>query len=109
MSLLLFLLSFSGWLGWGGNAKAESGPSKPKEKQINEPATPVYPKFGLADALREATSICVSPNEKLAAVTDSLGRVILIDLLRGIAVRFWKGKQVVEFLIMFFCYIFNFI
>lgn len=56
-----------------------------------EPATSIYPRYGLADALREALTISVSPNQNLAAVTDSLGRVVLIDLQRGIAVRMWKG------------------
>lgn len=82
----------SGWLGWGGGA-TDSGSSKPKDKQITEPATPVYPRYGLADSLREALSVSVSPNEKLAAITDSLGRVVLIDLPRGIAVRMWKGYR----------------
>ena len=83
----------SGWLGgWGGGAKTEGSP-KPKENKQNHPAIPVYPKYGLADTLREAQSISVSPNQKLAAVTDSLGRVILLDLHRGIAVRTWKGTK----------------
>ena len=81
----------SGWLGWGG-AATETVASKPKDKQVTEPATPVYPRYGLADSLREALSVSVSPNERLAAITDSLGRVTLIDLLRGVAVRMWKGK-----------------
>jgi hypothetical protein len=88
----LFSSNFlSGWLGWGGGA-ADTAPPKPKDKQVAEPATPVYPRYGLADSLREALSISVSPNERFAAVTDSLGRVILIDLPMGVAVRMWKGK-----------------
>ncbi len=84
-------------MGWGGGAaKSETGQSKPKEKQVIEPATPVYPRYGLADALREALSVSVSPNERLAAITDTLGRVILVDLLRGTAVRMWKGKKQIE-------------
>ena len=59
-----------------------------------EPATPVYPKFGLADALREALSVALSPNERLAAVTDSLGRITLVDIVRGVAVRVWKGTPI---------------
>ena len=80
-------------MGWGGGAKSETGQSKPKEKQVVEPAISVYPRYGLADALREGLSVAVSPNERLAAVTDSLGRVILVDLFRGIAVRMWKGRK----------------
>ena len=85
---------FSGWLGWGASNNGNDNASQPlREKQTTEPPTPVYPKFGLADALREATSVAMSPNEKLAAVTDSLGRIILIDVHKGIAVRIWKGKH----------------
>lgn len=29
---------------------------------------------------------------RLAASTDSFGRVSLIDVTRGVAVRMWKGK-----------------
>ena len=53
----------------------------------------MYPKLGLADSLREALTVVMSSNEKLAAVTDSLGRVILIDIFKGIAVRIWKGMH----------------
>ena len=34
----------------------------------------------------------VSPDSRLVATTDSFGRVILIDITRGVAVRMWKGK-----------------
>ena len=87
----------SGWLGWGASAKAspeESLKSHRQDRPATEAATAVYPKFGLADTLREALAVAVSPNERLAAVTDSLGRVVLIDLHKGIAVRIWKGDGV---------------
>ncbi len=80
----------SGWLGWGGTLKND-GSSK-VDKQVAEPATPVYPKYGLSDSLREALSVSVSPTQSLAAINDSLGRVILVDINRGIAIRVWKGK-----------------
>ena len=85
----IYDLNLSGWLGFG--ASKSDGPSKPKDKQVIEPATPIYPRFGLADDLREALSVSVSPNQRLAAINDSLGRVILVDLNQGIAVRVWKG------------------
>jgi len=81
----------SGWLGWGSSSSNDNASQPLREKQTAELATPIYPKFGLADALRDATSVVVSPNEKLAAVTDSLGRIILIDVNKGIAARIWKG------------------
>ena len=70
------------------------GLSKSKENQIVEPATSVYPKYELySDNSREALSASVSPYDRLAAVTDSLGRVVLVDLLRGTARRMWKGYR----------------
>lgn len=86
---------FSGWLGWGGggSTKVENESLKTKEKQITEPASPVYPKYEISDSLREALSVSVSPNERLAAVTDALGRVTLVDLSRGSALHMWKGRK----------------
>ena len=92
----LFTAFGSGWLGWG-SSKSESGlTAKGGKENRTEPATPVYPKFGLADALREALTVVLSPNEKLAAVTDSLGRITLVDIYKGIAVRVWKGNRKVD-------------
>ena len=94
----------SGWLGWG-SSKNESGSLPSREKQVMELATPIYPKLGLADALREAISVTVSPNGNLAAVTDSLGRVVLIDICKGMAIRLWKGfkQNVVCIVVVFMC------
>ena len=36
----------------------------------------------------------LSPDNNLAATTDSFGRVILIDITVGIAVRMWKGEWI---------------
>lgn len=35
----------------------------------------------------------MSPNKKLSAVVDSLGRIVLIDNLKGVIVRMWKGYR----------------
>jgi hypothetical protein len=45
----------------------------------------------LPDLRRLGESIIVSPGNNLAATTDSFARVILIDVLKGIAVRMFKG------------------
>lgn len=34
----------------------------------------------------------LSPDGLLLATTDSFGRVILLDVKRGVAVRMWKGE-----------------
>lgn len=50
-------------------------------------------RFGLPDSRRHGESICVSPCNTLAAVTDDFGRVVLLDVARGIATRMWKGAS----------------
>lgn len=35
----------------------------------------------------------LAPNNQMAAVTDNLGRIILVDCFRGIALRVWKGYR----------------
>lgn len=54
-------------------------------------------RFGLPDSRRHGESICLSPCNTLAAVTDDFGRVILLDVTRGIAVRMWKGTSLQKF------------
>ena len=50
-------------------------------------------RFGINDHRRKAESIIIAPANNLAATTDSLGRVILIDVQKGIAVRIFKGYR----------------
>lgn len=80
----------SGWLGW--KSKHEEEPAQ-KQKPKVEPATPLAVRFGLPDSRRHGESICLSPCNTLAAVTDDFGRVILLDVGRGLAIRMWKGYR----------------
>ncbi|XP_056151672.1 rab3 GTPase-activating protein non-catalytic subunit isoform X2 [Lampris incognitus] len=80
----------SGWLGWKN--KNEEEPAQ-KQKPKVEPATPLAVRFGLPDSRRHGESICLSPCNTLAGVTDDFGRVTLLDLARGIAIRMWKGYR----------------
>uniref|UniRef100_A0A2K6U183 RAB3 GTPase activating non-catalytic protein subunit 2 n=1 Tax=Saimiri boliviensis boliviensis TaxID=39432 RepID=A0A2K6U183_SAIBB len=80
----------SGWLGWKGKHEEEA---VQKQKPKVEPATPLAVRFGLPDSRRHGESICLSPCNTLAAVTDDFGRVILLDVARGIAIRMWKGYR----------------
>lgn len=50
-------------------------------------------RFGLCDLRRVASNIILSPNKKLAAVSDTLGRVMLIDTHKGTAIRIFKGYR----------------
>ncbi|XP_041828613.1 rab3 GTPase-activating protein non-catalytic subunit isoform X3 [Melanotaenia boesemani] len=81
----------SGWLGWNKNKNEEEVAQKQKPKV--EPATPLGIRFGLPDSRRHGEAICLSPCNTLAGVTDDFGRVTLLDLARGIAIRMWKGYR----------------
>ncbi|XP_034530674.1 rab3 GTPase-activating protein non-catalytic subunit isoform X2 [Notolabrus celidotus] len=81
----------SGWLGWNKNKNEEETVQKQKPKV--EPSTPLAIRFGLPDSRRHGESICLSPCNTLAGVTDDFGRVTLLDLSRGIAIRMWKGYR----------------
>ncbi|XP_056446466.1 rab3 GTPase-activating protein non-catalytic subunit isoform X2 [Gadus chalcogrammus] len=80
----------SGWLGWKN--KSDEEPAQ-KQKPKVEPATPMAVRFGLPDSRRHGESICLSPCNTLAGVTDDFGRVTLLDVARGIAIRMWKGYR----------------
>uniref|UniRef100_A0A8C9ZDW7 RAB3 GTPase activating protein subunit 2 (non-catalytic) n=1 Tax=Sander lucioperca TaxID=283035 RepID=A0A8C9ZDW7_SANLU len=81
----------SGWLGWNKHKNEEEAVQKQKPKV--EPATPLTIRYGLPDSRRHGESICLSPCNTLAGVTDDFGRVTLLDLARGIAIRMWKGYR----------------
>ncbi|KAK5885969.1 hypothetical protein CesoFtcFv8_017052 [Champsocephalus esox] len=81
----------SGWLGWNKHKNEEEAVQKQKPKV--EPATPLTIRFGLPDSRRHGESICLSPCNTLAGVTDDFGRVSLLDLARGVAIRMWKGYR----------------
>lgn len=50
-------------------------------------------KFGLCDLSRNGQCIWLSSDGKLAAVSDNLGRVTLIDCEKSLALRVWKGYR----------------
>ncbi|XP_066474958.1 rab3 GTPase-activating protein non-catalytic subunit isoform X1 [Tiliqua scincoides] len=80
----------SGWLGWKHKQEEEN---MQKQKPKVEPATPLAVRFGIPDSRRHGERICLSPCNSLAAVTDDFGRVLLLDVARGLAVRMWKGYR----------------
>jgi len=81
----------SGWFGIGGKHAVDNNKEKVRPKI--EPAVSLPARFGLPDKRRDAKSLVLSPDSRLAATTDSFGRVILLDVERGIAVRMWKGYR----------------
>lgn len=50
-------------------------------------------RFGFYDDNRTSKRIWLSPYNRLAAIADSLGRIILIDCMRNIILRVWKGYR----------------
>lgn len=50
-------------------------------------------RFGLCDLRRTATNICLSPDHKLAAISDALGRVLIVDSFRGVILKIFKGYR----------------
>uniref|UniRef100_A0A8D8G6J4 Rab3 GTPase-activating protein regulatory subunit n=1 Tax=Culex pipiens TaxID=7175 RepID=A0A8D8G6J4_CULPI len=75
---------------WFGGSS--STPQTPPEPQL-PPSEALICRFGLCDLPRSAFSVWLAPNYSLAAVADTLGRVILIDCVKGIALRIWKGYR----------------
>lgn len=69
-------------------------PNNEKEVTIAmQPVDSMALRFGLCDLRRTGTEVILSPNRKIAAVTDSLGRVVLIDSFTGIAIKIFKGYR----------------
>ncbi|KAI0237109.1 Rab3 GTPase-activating protein non-catalytic subunit [Lamellibrachia satsuma] len=86
-----FMSAASGWLGFSGRGQQDH--TKEKKRPKIEPATSLPSRFGLHDKRRLGESVSLSPDSKLAACTDSFGRVLLLETTRGIAVRMWKGYR----------------
>ena len=55
------------------------------------PPTLLFAAHEFHDAPREMESCVIDPNGRLAALTDSLGRVLLMDLSTKQIIRMWKG------------------
>ncbi|KAG0711257.1 Rab3 GTPase-activating protein non-catalytic subunit [Chionoecetes opilio] len=80
----------SGWL-FGKSRNRDTDHSKMKPKI--EPATLLPYRWSLPDKPRVGLSISMASGRRLAAITDDLGRVTLLDVQKGIAVRMWKGYR----------------
>lgn len=78
-------------LSWG-NSKHQASNDTSKTS-AHEPVEPMTCRFGLSDITRQGYSVTASPSKLLSVVTDAMGRVILIDNRRGIAMRMWKGYR----------------
>ncbi|XP_059616459.1 rab3 GTPase-activating protein non-catalytic subunit [Phlebotomus argentipes] len=76
-----------GWLTGKQPSVAESQTPPPV------PAESMFCRFGLCDIQRSASAVWLAPGNQLAAVADALGRIVIIDCRRGLAVRIFKGYR----------------
>ncbi|XP_063235843.1 rab3 GTPase-activating protein non-catalytic subunit isoform X2 [Bacillus rossius redtenbacheri] len=79
--------------GWLLPLRKSSSMDKVKEKVQVDPVENTACRFGVCDIMRHGNRIVMSPGRNLSVVSDSLGRVILIDNKRGVAIRMWKGYR----------------
>lgn len=75
-----------------------SEPASPKKSprksdQKPQPFARASPLTCLKDHPRKGEKLTLSPSGTLAAITDSLGRILLLDTQALVVVRLWKGCQ----------------
>ncbi|KAH8377456.1 hypothetical protein KR093_005593 [Drosophila rubida] len=66
---------------------AEQLPPMPRKE------APMRTRCHLYDGKRDGLSLIIAPGGKLAAVTDNLDRVMLVDTQQAIVLRVWKGYR----------------
>jgi len=82
-------------LPWGylrGGNKKETDPYAPKSKTVEGPVS-LSGEVQLVDGRRRTQSVVLDPSERLAAVTDGMGRVMLVDVWSQTVIRMWKGHR----------------
>lgn len=78
---------------WFRSNSESSASHENPEGNNQEPTQILTCRYSISDIMREGDSIVCSPNKMLSAVTDAMGRVILVDNKRGVAIRMWKGYR----------------
>ncbi|KAJ0045593.1 hypothetical protein Pint_04741 [Pistacia integerrima] len=71
--------------------RSESSPTKTEPKP--QPFARASPLTCLKDYPRKGEKLTLSPSGTLAAITDSLGRILLLDTQALVVVRLWKGYR----------------
>ncbi|KAM1057702.1 hypothetical protein ACFX2A_031614 [Malus domestica] len=69
----------------------QGSPKKSEEKP--QPFARASPLTCLKDFPRKGEKLTLSPSGTLAAITDSLGRILLLDTQALVIVRLWKGYR----------------
>ncbi|KAJ1638967.1 Rab3 GTPase-activating protein regulatory subunit N-terminus-domain-containing protein [Pavlovales sp. CCMP2436] len=78
---------------WGGRTSAELEPQPPDAQLAQPPPVSLNPVRSLADPPRGARTLSVHPAGGWAAIADSLGRVLLVELPSLIVRRMWRGYR----------------
>ncbi|XP_049868218.1 rab3 GTPase-activating protein regulatory subunit [Pectinophora gossypiella] len=76
--------------GWLGGASTESQATNIEPVVRSEQLSL---RCGLYDGARQGALVAVSPDKRLAAVADSVGRVAVLDVQRGHLIRLFKGYR----------------
>eukprot|EP00163_Fabomonas_tropica_P020240 TRINITY_DN3564_c0_g1_i1.p1 TRINITY_DN3564_c0_g1~~TRINITY_DN3564_c0_g1_i1.p1 ORF type:complete len:1388 (-),score=318.13 TRINITY_DN3564_c0_g1_i1:76-3723(-) len=94
-SVVSFAKSWWGGSGSGGGSSAGTADkaSIHEVRHDKENGRVVYPGGSISDDTRAALSVCLSPDDVLAAVPDSYGRVMVVDVARMTVVRMFKGYR----------------
>ncbi|KAI0524739.1 hypothetical protein KFK09_004123 [Dendrobium nobile] len=79
--------------------RSEQKPLK-KPHMASQPFAKASPLTCLKDSPRKGEKLAVSPSGTLAAITDSLGRILLLDTQALVVVRLWKGYREASCLFM---------
>nr|DAD21222.1 TPA_asm: hypothetical protein HUJ06_022685 [Nelumbo nucifera] len=81
------IASFSKMIWRSGQTSATNSEEKP------QPFAKASPLTCLKDRPRKGEKLTLSPSGTLAAITDSLGRILLLDTQALVVVRLWKGYR----------------
>lgn len=77
--------------GWLTGSQPQTSADRSDEAENFET---LYPRHELIDYQRTGCNIYAAPiNYQLVAITDSLGRIILVDTDTGLMIRMWKGYR----------------
>ncbi|MQL87638.1 hypothetical protein Taro_020188 [Colocasia esculenta] len=81
------IASFSKMIWWSEQVQPKKPEVKPQSFAKASPLT------CLKDHPRKGEKLTLSPSGSLAAITDSLGRILLLDTQALVVVRLWKGYR----------------
>ncbi|XP_017858668.1 PREDICTED: rab3 GTPase-activating protein regulatory subunit [Drosophila arizonae] len=68
-------------------------PETPEQLPLPSKEAPMRTRCRLYDGKRDGLTLILAPGGKLAAVTDNLDRVMLVDTQQAIILRVWKGYR----------------